>query len=89
MNLTSTYNKTQMIGQSGSYSSDCIAIQFYIPSGANPAYINGLLIPAGSTYQIGLDHPYIDRTNYEINFGSGGSGNEMYITRTFVMGGER
>jgi hypothetical protein len=83
-NFIKTYNKTEFTGKNGVYSSDCIAIQFYIPSGANPAFINGILLPAGSTYEIQLDHPYIDSTQYEVNFSTGGSGNQLFITRIFV-----
>lgn len=88
MNFIKTYNKTEFVSKNGTYTSNCISIQFYVPSGANPVFVNGILIPTGGTYTVQLDYPYIDSTQYEVNFQTGGSGNQLFITRIFVKGEE-
>lgn len=64
-----------------SLTSECLAITFAVPTGANPVNVNGYPIPAGGSLSIELSAGQVDFSMYEISFGSGGSGNELYVIR--------
>jgi hypothetical protein len=63
--------------------SDCIAIAFFRPStGTNPVYVNGLPIEAGQTFYVEQNVGDIDRTQYQITFGTGAGANQLFVMRT-------
>lgn len=86
MNLISTYTDIKFFGESGSTTSDCIAITFVVPSAANPVAVNGYTIPAGGSLEIEQSNGYIDRTRYEFQFISGGGTSELFVIRIIVKG---
>jgi len=67
--------------KNGSITSECVAITFIVPTGANPVNVNGYPIPAGGSLAIELSAGQIDFSKYEFSFGTGGTGNELYIIR--------
>jgi len=73
--------ETEFHGKTGVTTSDCVAITFFVPAGANPVTVNQIPIAAGGTLAIEQSAGYLDRTRYEFSFGTGGSGNELYIIR--------
>lgn len=73
--------ETEFHGKAGVTTSDCVAITFIVPPGANPVVVNQIPIAAGGSFAIEQSAGYIDRTRYEFVFGTGGSGNELYIVR--------
>jgi hypothetical protein len=64
-----------------SITAECVAITFAVPAGANPVNVNGYPVPAGGSLAIELSAGQIDYSKYEFFFGTGGTGNELYIIR--------
>ena len=63
--------------------SDCIAIAFFRPStGTNPVSVNGLPIEAGQTFYVEQNVGDIDRTQYQITFGTGTGDHKLFVMRT-------
>jgi hypothetical protein len=61
--------------------SDCFAITFKNDVGANPININGAIIPAGDALEVFQSEGHIDRTQYNVIFGTGGTGNSLTVTK--------
>ena len=82
-----TNTVTQFVGENTMILSDCIAIAFFRPtSGSNPGWINGIPIEAGQTLSVSQTTGDIDKTQYEVTFGTGAGANEVYVLRTLIMG---
>jgi hypothetical protein len=82
-----TNTVTQFQGENGFITSDCIAIAFFRPtSGSNPVWVNGIPLEAGQTLSISQTTGDIDKTQYEVKFGTGAGADELYILRTLIMG---
>lgn len=80
---TMAYNMGQMI------TSDCIAIEFFVPASVggttyNTCYVNGKPLLPGTVYSIGQTSGYIDVSNYEIAF-SGSDTSLVFVSRTNVI----
>jgi len=82
-----TVTETEFVGKPKMMTSDCIAIAFFRPTTSNPVYVNGLPLEAGATLYIEQNVGDIDRTQYQITFGSGASTNELYVMRTLQFEG--
>jgi hypothetical protein len=82
-----TNTVTQFVGKNSMVTADCIAIAFFRPtSGSNPVFVNGIPLEAGQTLSIAQNTGDIDKTQYEVNFGTGAGANECYVLRTLIMG---
>jgi len=87
MELQKTNTSTQFIARNTQeVAANCISIAFYRESGTNPVFINGFPLPAGEMLSFNQSQGYIDDTEYEITFGTGGSANSLYVFRTIVKG---
>ena len=75
----------EFYGRNNFIESNCNSISFTRPLGTKPVYINGLPIADGQTFSINQNVGDVDHTKYEIVFGTGGSGNELYVTRIRPM----
>jgi hypothetical protein len=84
MSLVSTYTDVKFFGESGSTTSDCVAITFVVPAGANPVAVNGYTIPAGGSFAIEQSNGYIDRTRYEFQITSGAGTNQLFVIRIII-----
>ena len=62
--------------------SDCIAIAFNRPTGSNPVNVNGYPLEQGQTLRISQNVGDIDRTQYQITFGTGAGDNKLFVMRT-------
>ena len=80
-NFTQVKTDIKFYAKNGSITAECVAVTFAVPSGANPVTVNGYPIPAGGSLAIELSAGQIDMSRYEFFFGTGGSGNELYIIR--------
>jgi hypothetical protein len=80
-----TTTEIQYIGEATMLTSDCIAIAFKRPTGSNPVNINGYALADGETLTISQNVGDVDRTQYQIYFGSGAGDNECYVFRTLIM----
>lgn len=67
--------------------SDCIAIQFFVPSTGNPVRVNSVPVLAGQERIISMSGPYLDTTQYELIFDSGdGVGvDECIVSKTILV----
>jgi len=75
-------NEVQFVGDDQMVTSDCYAITFKRVEGANPVFINGFPLGDGESLQIEETVNHLDRTQYQIRFGTGGTGNSCYVFRT-------
>lgn len=82
-----TITETQYIGEATMITSDCIAIAFNRPIGSNPVNVNGYPLADGQTLRISQNVGDVDRTQYQIYFGSGAGANECYVFRTLILDG--
>jgi hypothetical protein len=80
-----TTTEIQYVGEATMITSDCIAIAFKRPTGSNPVNINGYALADGETLTISQNVGDVDRTQYQIYFGSGAGDNECYVFRTLIM----
>jgi hypothetical protein len=76
-----TYTITEYFGRNQTIVSNCFSISFTRPTGTNPVYVNGMPIADGQTFSINQNVGDIDTSMYEIVFGTGGTGNELYVVR--------
>lgn len=82
-----TNTVTQFVGENTMITSDCLAIAFFRPlTNTNPVWVNGIPIEAGQTLSIGQTTGDVDKTQYEVSFGTGAGANECYVLRTLIMG---
>jgi len=86
MNLIPTSTDIQFYARSGMIDSKCISISFWRDTGTNPVNINGFPLPSAQMLTIEQSQGYIDMSQYDAFFGTGGSGNELYVFRTIVKG---
>lgn len=84
-----TITETMSIGVATMVTSDCTAIAFNRPIGSNPVNINGYPLGAGETFTVAQNTGDLDRTQYQIFFGSGTGTNECYVFRTLIVDGYR
>ena len=82
-----TVTETQYVGEATMITSDCIAIAFNRPTGSNPVNVNGYPLQEGQTFRVSQNVGDIDRTQYQIYFGSGSGDNECYVFRTLILEG--
>ena len=80
-----TTTEIQYVGEALMITSDCIAIAFNRPTGSNPVNVNGCPLAEGQTLRISQNVGDIDRTQYQIYFGSGSGANECYVFRTLIL----
>lgn len=80
-----TTTETQYVGEATMITSDCIAIAFNRPTGSNPVNVNGYPLAEGQTFRVSQNVGDIDRTQYQIYFGSGAGNNECYVFRTLIL----
>jgi len=78
-------NETQFVGDETMVTSDCFAITFKRPSGTNPVYINGYPLEDGESIQFEQTENHLDRTQYQVTFGTGGSGSQCWVFRTLPV----
>jgi hypothetical protein len=82
-----TVTETQYVGEATMITSDCIAIAFNRPTGSNPVNVNGYPLQEGQTFRVSQNVGDVDRTQYQIYFGSGSGDNECYVFRTLILEG--
>lgn len=82
-----TTTEIQYVGESLMITSDCIAIAFNRPTGSNPVNVNGYPLAEGQTLRISQNVGDIDRTQYQVNFGTGTGSNECYVFKTLILEG--
>lgn len=78
-------NETQYVGENKMITSDCFAITFKRVLGSNPVSVNGYPLADGESLQFEQTENHLDRTQYNVVFGTGGSGNELYVFRTIPL----
>ena len=78
-------NETQYVGENQMIISDCFAITFKRATGSNPVSVNGYPLADGESLQFEQTENHLDRTQYNVVFGTGGSGNELYVFRTIPL----
>lgn len=79
--MRKTYTITEFYGSNNFIISNAFSISFTRPTGTNPVFVNGMPIQDGQTFSINQNVGDIDTSNYEIAFGTGGTGNELYVVR--------
>ena len=77
-----TYTITEFYGRNQMIESQCNAISFTRPLGANPVYVNGYPIADGQTFSINQNVGDLDTSKYDIVFGSGAGNNELYVVKS-------
>ena len=82
-----TTTEIQYVGEATMITSDCIAIAFNRPIGSNPVNINGYPLEPGQTLRISQNVGDVDRTQYQIYFGTGTGADECYVFRTIILDG--
>ena len=82
-----TTTEIQYVGESLMITSDCIAIAFNRPTGSNPVNVNGYPLSEGQTLRISQNVGDIDRTQYQVSFGTGTGSNECYVFKTLILEG--
>jgi hypothetical protein len=82
-----TITETMYVGEATMITSDCIAIAFNRPIGSNPVNVNGYPLQAGQTLRISQNTGDIDRSQYQIYFGTGTGNDECYVFRTLILDG--
>jgi hypothetical protein len=82
-----TITETQYVGEATMITSNCIAIAFNRPIGSNPVNVNGYPLQEGQTFRVSQNTGDIDRTQYQIYFGSGTGSDECYVFRTLILEG--
>jgi hypothetical protein len=75
------------VGEATMITSDCIAIAFNRPIGSNPVNVNGYPLQEGQTLRISQNTGDIDRSQYQIYFGTGTGSDECYVFRTLILDG--
>jgi hypothetical protein len=80
-----TTTEIQAVGEATMITSDCIAIAFKRPTGTNPVNVSGYPLADGETLTISQNVGDIDRTQYQIYFGSGAGIDECYVFRTLII----
>lgn len=85
MKLYKTSTETLVYAKNTIIKSDCVAIEFYVPSTGNPVEINGVPVPAGAVRTVTQQSPYFDTTQYALSFQSGAGVNECYVTKTILV----
>lgn len=80
-----TTTEIQYVGEATMITSDCIAIAFKRPTGSNPVNVSGYPLADGETLTISQNVGDIDRTQYQIYFGSGAGSDECYVFRTLIL----
>lgn len=78
-------NETQYVGENKMITSDCFAITFKRVTGSNPVSVNGYPLADGESLQFEQTENHLDRTQYNVVFGTGGTGNELYVFRTIPV----
>jgi hypothetical protein len=82
-----TITETMYVGEATMITSDCIAIAFNRPIGSNPVNINGYPLQEGQTFRVSQNTGDIDRSQYQIYFGTGTGSDECYVFRTLILDG--
>lgn len=82
-----TITETQYVGEATMITSDCIAIAFNRPIGSNAVNVNGYPLQEGQTLRISQNTGDIDRSQYQIYFGTGTGADECYVFRTLILDG--
>jgi len=80
-----TTTDCQTIGDAQMITSDCIAIAFKRPVGSNPVNVIGYPLAEGETLTISQNVGDIDRTQYNVFFGTGTGSNVCHIFRTLIL----
>jgi hypothetical protein len=81
-----TNTLTEFVGKNKMITSDCTAISFFRPTtSTNPVFVNAIPIEAGQTLSISQNVGDIDKTQYEVSFGTGVGSNELYVLRTVII----
>ena len=80
-----TTTEIQYVGEATMITSDCIAIAFNRPTGSKPVNVNGYPLEQGQTLRISQNVGDIDRTQYQVYFGSGAGNEECYVFRTLII----
>jgi hypothetical protein len=78
-------NETQYVGENKMITSDCFAITFKRVTVSNPVSVNGYPLGDGESLQFEQTENHLDRTQYNVVFGTGGTGNELYVFRTLPL----
>jgi hypothetical protein len=82
-----TITETMYVGEATMITSDCIAIAFNRPIGSNPVNVNGYPLQEGQTFRVSQNTGDIDRSQYQIYFGTGTGSDECYVFRTLILEG--
>jgi hypothetical protein len=82
-----TITETMYVGEATMITSDCIAIAFNRPIGSNPVNVNGYPLQEGQTFRVSQNTGDIDRSQYQIYFGTGTGSDECYVFRTLILDG--
>lgn len=80
-----TTTETEYVGAQKMVTSDCFAITFVRPTGANPVSVNGYPLEEGQALKIKQNVGDIDRTQYSIVFGTGTGSDACWVFRTLPL----
>jgi len=78
-------NETQYVGEDKMITSDCFAITFKRVLGSDPVTVNGYPLGDGESLQFEQTENHLDRTQYAVKFGTGGTGPNLYVFRTIPV----
>ena len=78
-------NETQYVGENKMIFSDCFAITFKRIIGSDPVSVNGFPIGDGESLQFEQTENHLDRTQYNVVFGTGGTGPNLFVFRTIPV----
>lgn len=85
MKLVRTITESLSFSKNAIVKSDCIAIQFFVPSTGNPIRVNSVPVLPGQERIISMSSPYLDTTQYELVFDSGTGTNECIVSKTILV----
>ena len=85
--MAKTQVQSEFIGKSQNIEADgCFSINFFRPTTSNPVSVMGIPLEAGTSLKIQQNVGDTDHTFYQVIFGSGASGNQLYVTKIMPLG---
>jgi len=85
--MAKTQVQSEFVGKSQNIEAEgCFSINFFRPTSSNPVSVMGIPLEEGSSLKIEQNVGDTDHTFYEVVFGSGSSGNQLYVTKIMPLG---
>jgi len=85
--MAKTQVQSEFIGKSQNIEAEgCFSINFFRPTTSNPVSVMGIPLEAGTSLKIQQNVGDTDHTFYQVIFGSGASGNQLYVTKIMPLG---